>query len=567
MLDEVHIRGLSVIEDATLRLGPGLTVLTGETGVGKTMVVSALQLLVGARADTSLVRSGVAEALIEARLAPAPEAAADWLDDGGGSQLVVARELPAEGGGSRARIDGRLAPIGALDDVLGPDVEIHTQHEHLRLSKPAVQRDLLDRYAGPEHTEALDAYRATYRRWREATDSLEELRSAARERARELDRLEDEIEEIDAAGLDQETDGRLDEELARLEHAAQLRQTAAEAAAALGGDGAGEPLGVAVSALRSPPVDDPELAALTERAVSLAEEARDLAGEVRAWGESLEVDSRRLNELQERRQLVRDLQRKYGDDVQAVLDYAEEARERAGRLRRAEEESTELEERIAELDDRLVEQAAAIRRGRRRAGEQLAAVVNEHLADLAMPHASVTVEVTGGERGPHGADRVAFLLAANPGEPPVPLGGGASGGERSRVALAVEVALADVNDAPILVFDEVDAGVGGATALAVGEKLARLAGSTGGGPGGDRQVLCVTHLAQLAAFADTHFVIEKEVEDGRTVTTVRRVADEARAHELARMLGGGVAPDAGVAHARELLEEAGERARAGVGDG
>lgn len=564
MLDEVHIRGLSVIEDATLRLGPGLTVLTGETGVGKTMVVSALQLLVGARADTSLVRSGVAEALIEARLAPAPETAADWLD-GGGSQLVVSRELPAEGGGSRARIDGRLAPIGALDDVLGPDVEIHTQHEHLRLSKPAVQRALLDRYAGPEHAGVLDAYRATHRRWREATDSLEELRSAARERARELDRLEHEIEEIDAAGLDPETDGRLDEELARLEHAEQLRRAAAEAAAALGGDGAGEPLGVAVSALRSPPVDDPELDELTERAVSLAEEARDLAGGVRAWGESLEVDSRRLNELQERRRLVRDLQRKYGDDVQAVLDYAEEARERAGRLRRAEEESTELEERIAELDDRLDEQAAAIRRGRRRAGEQLAAVVNEHLADLAMPHASVTVEVTGGERGPHGADRVAFLLAANPGEPPVPLGGGASGGERSRVALAIEVALADVNDAPILVFDEVDAGVGGATALAVGEKLARLAGSTGAG--GDRQVLCVTHLAQLAAFADTHFVIEKGVEDGRTVTTVRRVADEERAHELARMLGGGVAPDAGVAHARELLDEAGERARAGVGDG
>lgn len=553
MLDEVHIRGLGVIEDATLRPGPGLTVLTGETGAGKTLLVTALEQLAGARADSSLVRAGADEALIEARLVPAPPAAGDWA--GGDDELVLARELPAEGGASRARIGGRLAPIGTLREVLGPSVEIHTQHAHLRLSRPAVQRDLLDRFAGGAQRRTLAGYRDTHREWREATDALERLRDDVRARTRELDRLEHEVDEIESAGLDPERDGDLAARIDRLAHAEELRLALAEAAAALGSEGAGDPLGVAVSALRRMQVDDPRLRELRERTVDLTAEVTELARDLRSYGEEIEADPGRLEELRARQRLVRQLERKYGEGVDGILGYARQAAERIGELRSAAAESSQLEQRVGELGERLDEQAVEVREGRRRAAGRLAEVVEGHLADLAMPHAEVSIEVIPTDPGPDGADEVAFLLAANPGEPPVPLGEGASGGERSRVALAIEVALADVNDARILVFDEVDAGVGGATAMAVGEKLARVAA----GPvadGGRRQVLCVTHLPQLAAWADTHYVVEKGVEEGRTTTTVRRVGEGRRAAELARMLSGDATGDAGLAHARELLEAA-----------
>lgn len=553
MLDEVHIRDLGVIEEVTLRPGPGLTVLSGETGAGKTLLVTALEQLAGARADSSLVRSGSEQALIEARLVPAPPTAGEWADQ---DELVLCRELPAEGGASRARIGGRLAPIGALREVLGPSLEIHTQHEHLRLSRPAVQRALLDRFAGDPHARALGAYRRTHRAWREAGEALRSLVDDARERARELDRLEHEVAEIEAAGLDPERDGRLPQQIARLENAEELRASLAEAAAALGPEGAGEPLGIAVSALRGLPVDEPALRDLHDRADGLTAEITELAREVRRWGEEVEADPGRLEELHARLRLLRQLERKYGEGVEAVLAYADEATGRIDELRRAESESAGLEQRVAELDEELEERARQVRRGRRLAAERLVEIVDEHLSDLAMPHAALRIELTPTEPGPDGADEVAFHLAANPGEPAVPLGEGASGGERSRVALALEVALADVNEAEILVFDEVDAGVGGTTAMAVGDMLARVAGR------GRRQVLCVTHLPQLAAWADTHLVVEKGIAGGRTTTTVRRIAEEERAPELARMLSGEATGDAGLAHARELLEVA-TRRRAG----
>jgi DNA repair protein RecN (Recombination protein N) len=557
VIEELHIRGLGVIEHASLRLAPGLTVVTGETGAGKTMLVTALELLLGARADASLVRRGAAAAIAEAVVSPPPPEAADWLGEGD-DELVVSREIPAEGR-SRARLGGRLAPVSALADVLGRHVEVHAQHEHVRLARPDVQRALLDRYAGDPHARTLAAYREVHAAWRELVRRRERLDADARERARELDRLRFELGEIDAAQLDAEADDDLERELELLAHAEEVQLAAEQVAAALGSDGAQEPLGVAVDVLRRLDVDDASLDDLRARSVALAAEAAELAADVRSFGESTEADPERLAGLQERQALVRQLARKYGADVPAVLAYADEARARLTELEHEEADAGELDTRLAAQRARLEELAEDVRRGRRAAAERLAEVVDGHLVDLAMPHGRFSVAVDpleDGELTADGADRVRFLLAPNPGEPPRPLGQAASGGERSRVSLAVEVALADVDDADVLVFDEVDAGIGGATAMAVGEKLARLAAGAAGRP---RQVLCVTHLAQLAAFADVHHVVEKGLRDGRTVTTTRQVADDDRVPELSRMLGGDPTATAGLEHARELLEVARER--------
>jgi DNA repair protein RecN (Recombination protein N) len=547
VIDELHIRELGVIEDATLRLAPGLTVVTGETGAGKTMVVTALQLLLGARADATLVRAGAEAALVEAVVDPAPTQAEEWSAEG--DELFVSRELPADGR-SRARINGRLAPVSALAEVLGREVEVHAQHEHARLGRAEVQRDLLDRYAGQPHARTLAAYRRAHARWRELVGRLERLESDARERAREIDRLRFEVEEIDAAKLDEAEDTALDGEIERLAHADELRSSTLHAAAALGADGAQDPLGVALDALRRAPIDEPDLEGLRERAGALAAEASELASDVRAYGEAVHADAHRLAELQERQRLVTSLTRKYGPEVADVLASADAARQRLDDLEAEEAGAGELEARVAEAHAEASSLAADLRRSRIAAAEQLAGVVDGHLADLGMPHARFSAEVReADDLAAHGGDRIRFLLAPNPGEPARELARAASGGERSRVSLAVEVALADVDDASVLVFDEVDAGIGGATAMAVGEKLAQLAGER-------RQVLCVTHLAQLAAFADVHHVVEKGLRDGRTATTTRQVAEDERVAELSRMLGGDPDAVAGLEHARELLDTA-----------
>jgi DNA repair protein RecN (Recombination protein N) len=555
MLEELHIRGLGVIEDATLRFAPGLTVVTGETGAGKTMLVTALELLLGARADSSLVRAGAPAALAEAIVSPVPAEATGWVD-ADDEALIVSREIPADGR-SRARIGGRLAPVGALEEVLGRFVEVHAQHEHVRLQRAEVQRRLLDRFAGDGHARTLAAYRDAHDRWRALVARRDRLTADARERARELDRLRFEVAEIDRAELDAEVDGSLDREVDRLAHAEEIRTAAGTAAAALGSDGAQDPVGVAVESLRRVPVDDPVLDELRERLGSLTAELTELAADLRGYGEAVEADPARLAELGERKRLVTGLCRKYGADVPAVLAYADEARERLAVLERDEADVGDLDAQVAVAHEEAIALASRLREGRREAGERLATVVDGHLGDLGMPHARTTIAVTplpDDELTVDGGDRVAFLLAPNPGEPARPIAQAASGGERSRMSLAIEVALADVDDAQVLVFDEVDAGIGGATAMAVGEKLARLAAGAGGGVA--RQVLCVTHLAQLAAFADVHHVVEKGLADGRTVTTTRHVADDDRVAELARMLGGDAASAAGSEHARELLRAA-----------
>ena len=569
MIEELHIRGLGVIEDVALRLAPGLTVVTGETGAGKTLIVTALGLLLGGRGSGDLVRAGESAALVEALVAvpDAPgsttddeEASGPGWDEAEDGVLALVREIPRDGR-SRVRVGGRLATVGTLRALLGAHVEIHGQDEHRRIERPALQRHLLDRLGDADHAGALAAYGAAHAEWVAARRRRELAGTDARERARRIEVLRAERDEIAALGIDPDRDGRIDAELDRLMHADELRAALGLAAAEAGADGAGEALGRAAAALRRLPTSDDELAALAARAAALVREASELAADLASLAGDVEADPVRLDELQHRKRDLTALMRRFGASPAEVLAHHDAAVRELADLEALEADRGELRAAEEAALAAVLAAGATVTEGRRRAAARLVEQVAGHLADLGLGHAALHVEVgpAAGEPGPSGLDDVAFLLAANPGERPVRLGDGASGGERSRVALALEVALAEADDASVLVFDEVDAGVGGTTALAIGEKLARLAG------GGRRQVLCVTHLAQVAAFADVHHVVEKVVRDGRTVTVVREVAEADRVAELSRMLGGEATAGRGLDHAAGLLSAARERAGAAAG--
>jgi DNA repair protein RecN (Recombination protein N) len=546
LLEELLIRDVGVIDEVTLAFAPGLNVLTGETGAGKTMVVSALELLLGARADADRIRAGAGRAIVEGRLHPPPRGAEDWVEDG--DDLVVTREVASTDGEtrSRARIGGRLASVSALAGLLEPVMEIHGQSESVRLARPDVQRALLDRSGGEPLAQALTAYREAWRAWRAAAEELAALRADDRERARELDRLRFEVAEIDAVGPVPSEEDALEADLRRLEHVEALRAAALEAAAAIGDDGAArDALGTSVAALRGIAGVDEGLDRLLARAEGLAAEAQDVAWELSRYAEDSELDPERLETLRRRRADLAGLARKYGPDAAAIAAYAGEARARLERLEGGVERAAALEASTADLLAAVSRAADVLRAGRVDAAERLARTVGRHLEDLAMPGARLVVSVEPREPGPDGADRVAFLLAAGSGEAALPLGKAASGGERSRVALAVRLALADADEVAVFVFDEVDAGIGGAVGVEVGRKLSRLAQG--------RQVLCVTHLAQLAAFADAHFAVSKDSRPGgRARAAVRRLGEEERLVELSRMLGGSPDSELAAGHAAEL---------------
>ncbi len=546
MLEELRIRDVGVIEDVTLALAPGLNVVTGETGAGKTMVVTALQLLLGARSDAERVRTGAAAALVEGRLRPPPPGSEDWLDDGD-EDLVVAREIAAPGGAgggrSRARIGGRMAPASALAATVGAVVDIHGQDDAVRFASSTVQRGLLDAFGGAPVAAAFQAFTAAYRAWTQAREELEALREGERDRAREVDRLAFEVAEIDRVDPRPGEEQEIAAEADRLEHAETLRLAAAAAADALSGDGgARDALGAAVQALRPAAGHDPDLDTHLRRAESLLADAQELAIELASYGDRIDDDPQRLDQLRERRADLATLARKYGAEM---LAYAETARGRLQSLRGGDDRAAELADEVGRLELAARDRAAALTASRRAAGTDLAHAVHGHLAELAMADARLEVGLEPQPLGLHGAERVVLRLAASAGQEPLPLAKAASGGERSRIALAVRLALADGDATPVLVFDEVDAGIGGATALVVGRKLAALARG--------RQVLCVTHLAQLAAFADAHFAVTKSTAGGRARAEVRHLDDADRVTELSRMMAGRPESDAAAASAAELL--------------
>ncbi len=551
MLRELHISELGVIRDLDLEFDPGLNVLSGETGAGKTMVTVGLALALGGRASAVMVRRGAGVARIQARF-DAPEGADDvgWSEDG---ELILARSVSADGRGS-ARIGGQLAPVSALARVAGDLVEMHGQHQGLRLLSPAAQTEFLDRFAGPEHRRRVVAFGELHGRLRNVRARIEELTATSRERERQIDLLAYQVREIESASIRLGERAELQAEEVRLGHAESLVERAAEAGRILGEEpSAVDALGAAAGELELAAQVDPRVAELAGRARSLAEEATDLARGIRAYREGIEIDPERLETVRDRIQALQDLQRKYGDGEQDVLAYLAEAREQLAALGGSDEEARLLQDQAGELELRCETAAGEISKARSEAAPQLADAVAREVRELGIEEASVEVALRSlAETGPAGAERAEFLFSGGAGQQPLPLSKVASGGELSRTMLACRSALVDLDDVPTLVFDEVDVGIGGRAAAAVGRRLARLARS--------RQVLVVTHLPQIAAFADRHVRVEKV---GGTAS-VRTLQGPERVAELSRMLSGLPGSGSAAVHAEELLAEA-ARLKRGAG--
>lgn len=565
MLRELRIQDLGVIDDALLEFGSGLTVVTGETGAGKTMVVTALGLLLGGRGDSGLVRTGAARAVVEGVVQVAPghpareraeEAGASTDDD----ELVLVRSVGRDGR-SRAHVGGRTAPIGVLAE-LGEDlVAVHGQADQWRLRQLDQHRDLVDRHGGADIGGPLTAYQAVYAEHRRAAADLRELTDHARERAQEALTLTTMLERIEAVDPKAGEDVALAVEAERLGHAEELRAAASEAGHLLSGAdeaSAGDDGGVlaalatARSVLERAASSDPALAELARRCTELGHLATDLASDVTHYLADLDVDPGRLAQVQERRAALTELTRVHGPGVDDVLAWSEAAVRRLATLIGDDERIEALTAAVHELGETLMTRAAELTQARGRAADHLGTAIGDELATLAMPGSRVAIEVRPrAQPGPMGVDEVEITLAANAGADLRSVSRAASGGELSRVMLAIEVATAAASDGPpTFVFDEVDAGVGGRAALAVGARLAALARHA--------QVIVVTHLAQVAAHADTHLVVHKSGDGQITRSDVRTVESEERVRELARMLGGSDSA-AALEHARDLWSSARQR--------
>ena len=548
---EITVSDLALIDRLRLTLEPGLNVITGETGAGKSLLIDALGLVTGSRADTSLIRHGSDMARVEALFDRIPE------------PLIAVREV-ATGGRSTARLDDLATTASRLADEVGPLVEIHGQHDQQRLLDERWQRDLLDAFGG--HSPARARMSDVVERWRANRAALAELAIEPRDLARRVDLLEHEAAEIAAARL---RPGEADEIRARL-GAAQHGEAIARGAATIhdavtaDGSGAREVTAVALREARALARMDARFEPLAERLAGVEAELTDVARDVRDLADGIDHDPGALVSLEERLSTIYSLERRYGDDEAAVIAHGERAVAELERLSGLDAERSRREREDAALLDEVAREASALSAARRTAIEALVAAVGEILKELGFPDG--VFEVALGRRiaaadeaaieldgdavafDASGADQVVYRLAPNPGEPARPLARVASGGELSRVALAIKQVLAEADETPVLVFDEVDTGIGGRSADPVGRSLWALARR--------HQVLCVTHLPQIAAHADAHFRIAKRERDGRTVTEIERLDREGRIVELAQMLGGDVGGPTSLAGARELLDRA-----------
>ncbi|GAA2176655.1 DNA repair protein RecN [Arthrobacter parietis] len=567
MIEEIRIRDLGVIADATLSLGAGFSVVTGETGAGKTMVLSALNLLMGARSDAGAVRLGAKNASAEAVLRVDLQGAAAQraleaggeleTDDDGVAGLILARTVNSDGR-SRAYVGGRSAPAGVLAEVGEKLVVVHGQSDQLRLRSAAAQREALDKFGGPELAAALAAYQGTYRRWREVSASLEALRSAERDRLREAESLQSALEEIDAVDPQPNEDEALKAEAMKLGNVEELRTAAAAAHQALvsgefpeSGD-ATTLVDAAKRQLEAVGAHDAELGSLAERLAEVGYILADISTELAGYAASLDSEGPgRLAEVEARRAELNILIRKYAPSISEVLDWAATSRDRLDEISGDSDRIEGLQQEASALESKLVADAEVLGRLRLAAAEDLSGRVSSELSALAMPDAWLIIDVTsGGTPGPLGADEVSFSLQPHAGAAPRPLGKGASGGELSRVMLAIEVVLAAVDPVPTFVFDEVDAGVGGKAAVEIGRRLAMLAQHV--------QVVVVTHLPQVAAFASHHIRVTKSraADGGFTASDVEVLPESERVRELARMLAGQEESASAQAHAEELLLDA-----------
>ncbi len=572
MLSTLRIRQIGVIDDALLEFGPGFTALTGETGAGKTMIVTGLTMLLGGRLDRGRTRGS---STVDGTLALAGHgelaAAMDELgadeDDG---EVLVVRRLTRDGR-SRAQIGGVPVPIGALARLVGTAVTVHGQSDQQRLRDHDAQREALDRFGGEEIASLLERHRTIWRERTALTERLVELEALLAERDRRGTVLTEALERLERVDPQAGEDDALRAEIERLGNAEELRGAAGQAALALVGDddgpAAGSLLDIAGEALGRAARTDATLVPLTERLDALRIELSDIAGELSSYADGIDASPGRIEEANERLHELTVLVRDLGGllpgedgpavDVTALLETSRTAAQELDRFEGAEEEQGVAAARLQQLEGELDAAAEALTAARDEAAGALSDAVQEELRHLEMPDAEIRVDVASRSHRSHGRDEVAILLAPHPGADHLPVAQAASGGELSRVMLALEVALAssrsDRTAAPVFVFDEIDAGIGGRAALAVGQRLARLARHA--------QVIVVTHLPQVAAHASTHLQIVKTSQGGATSSTVETLDRPGRIRELARMLAGDDASDVALAHAEELLDEAGRTGR------
>ena len=560
MIEEIWIRSLGVIGDARLPLGPGFTAITGETGAGKTMVVTALGLLLGERSDASVIRSGSIQAVVEGRwlVDPAGAVAERARDAGGdldGSELILARSVSPEGR-SRAIIGGRTTPVGVLNEIGQQLVVVHGQSDQVRLRSATAQREALDRFAGTELATVLADYQSIYRRWQSAQGELDVLVAEQDRRSREADDLRAAMAEIEQVAPTRGEDAGLSERADRLTNLEDLRLAASQAHELISSEsasGGADVLALLDSARRSlekvsvhdtalPPIAD----ALQNATIAISE----ISAQLSSYLSNLDADGgRELETVQDRRAELSQLTRKFGPTLDEVLDYLESG---SGRLLELDNDSDRIASLGAEVAadrERLVALAEQLSEIRRAAAQRMSDGVTAELAALAMASARVIVDVQDRpDYSQSGKDQVAILLQPHPGSEPLPITKGASGGELSRVMLAIEVVIAANDPVPTFIFDEVDAGVGGAAAIEIGRRLARLSQSA--------QVIVVTHLAQVAAFANNHLRVTKDDDGYVSASSVEQLQGDERVSEMARLLSGLPDSESGLAHARELIEMA-----------
>jgi DNA repair protein RecN (Recombination protein N) len=560
VIEEISIRNLGVIGEARLPLGPGFTAITGETGAGKTMVVTALGLLLGDRSDASAIRSGSEQAIVEGRwhidedgsVAERVRDAGGEVDDG---ELILGRSVSQEGR-SRAVVGGRGAPVGVLNEIGEQLVVVHGQADQVRLRSATAQREALDRFAGAELSTLLGNYQEVYRRWQANQGELDLLVAEGDRRQREADDLRVAMDDIERSSPKRGEDVELAERADRLTNLEDLRLAAAQALDLVSGqstDESSDALSVLETARRQLDrvVDhDAALAPINEAIAAATIAVTEISSQLSTYLSGLDTDGgRELELVQERRAELAALVRKYGTDLDQVIDYLDTG---SGRLLELDNDSDRIQSLGVHVEaDRaqLVELAARLTEVRREAGIHLAERVTAELAALAMASARVVVEVSDRpEYSLAGKDQVSILLQPHSGAEPRPLGRGASGGELSRVMLALEVVIAGSDPVPTFIFDEVDAGVGGASAIEIGRRLAELSRSA--------QVIVVTHLAQVAAFANNHLSVTKDSDGAVTASSVQQLHGEERISEMARLLSGLPDSESGLQHARELIETA-----------
>lgn len=575
MLRSLRISQLGVIDDAELELSPGLNVITGETGAGKTMVVSGLGLLLGSRADAGLVRVGARAAVVEgvAEVGEGHQASQRVIEAGGevdDGSLILVRTINAERG-SKAHVGGRAAPIGVLAEVGQHLVAVHGQADQWRLRDPEQHRMMLDSAGGTELAKARTAYQGAFSSWTRAQKTLLDLTTSGAERAREAQMLRTALDEIGAINPAEGEEDDLQADEARLGHATGLRSAAQATQVALSGDDDGGPqdtsvlelLAQAAHELTQVSEHDPAIEGFRERLNEISYLSSDLATEMASYANSIDADPGRLAQVQQRRSTITAMLRNYGDSTAEVLKWAQASALRLADLDTSSERIEAAQAEVKESAAAVVKHGKSLRRAREKAAAELSANVTSEVRHLAMGSATVEVVVIprtaeSGDDGalevagarciprPHGLEDVEIRLAANPGAPARSVTKAASGGELSRVMLALEL-VASANDVPTYVFDEVDAGVGGSAALDLGARLAKLAQTA--------QVLVVTHLGQVAAFADHHLVVQKDSDGQVTSSDVHAVTGNDRVVEIARMLGGVTDSAAALEHARELLAD------------